>query len=199
MEYIETEHLILREWTLTDVRDQVEGLSNFETAKNLTIPFPYGTQNSLDYITKHTKNNENSYAFAVELKENKKVIGGTSLDFKNGKHDGGIWLNEKFTGKGYGTEVWIARAKFAFDVLRLDELENGYFEFNERSKHLHEKIGYKVIGKTTIFCPALNSDVVEILAKLTKMDFYRAMRDGKLQGVYNKINFINTNSGRFHL
>ena len=199
MKYIETERLILREWTFDDINDQVEGLSNFETAKNLTIPFPYNAQNSFDYISKHLKNNENSYAFAVELKETNKVIGGASLEFRNGKYSGGIWLNEKFTGKGYGTEVWIARAMFAFDVLRLDELENGYFEFNERSKHLHEKVGYKIIGKTTNFCPALNSEVVEVRVKLTKMDFYNAMRDEKLHKVYEKVKLKDTNSGRFHL
>lgn len=173
MQKIETERLILREWTLDDVDDQVEGLSNFETAKNLTVPFPYTREHSIAYITKHLENNKDSYAFAVELKETGKVIGGTSLDLKDGIYHGGIWLNEKYTGKGYGTEVWTARARFAFEVLGLNEIENGFYEFNGRSKHMQEKIGYKIVGKTINFCPALNSEVVEVLTRLTKEDFYK--------------------------
>ena len=38
---LETERLILREWQLTDIPDMVEGLNDFYTAKNLTIPFTF--------------------------------------------------------------------------------------------------------------------------------------------------------------
>ncbi len=187
MKNIETERLILREWTLKDVPDQVEGLGNFETAKNLTVPFPYTEENSVAYITKHLKNTPASYAFAVQLKGTNKVIGGTSLDFRDGQYNGGIWLNEAYTGKGYGTEVWIARAKFAFEVLKEKEIVCGYFEFNNRSKHMQEKIGHKTVGKQTNFCPALNKEVAEVLTTLKKEDFYAAMQSPKLKPVYDKI------------
>ncbi len=187
MKYIETERLILREWTLNDVHDQVEGLSNFETAKNLAVPFPYTEKDSIEYISKHSKNGPNKYAFAIELKGTKKVIGGTDLGL-NSKHENycsGIWLNENYTGKGYGTETYIALDKFAFEVLNIDKIEEGFFEFNNRSKHLHEKVGYKIIGKSTAFCPALNHEVVEILTRLTKANFYNALKAPKLKEVYN--------------
>ena len=179
MQKIETERLILREWTLDDVSDQVEGLGNFETAKNLVTPFPYTRDDSVAYITKCGKNDGEHYAFAVELKETGKVIGGTSLDLRNGKYGGGIWLNEKYTGKGYGTEVWVARAKFAFEELGVDEIENGFFEFNNRSRHMQEKVGYKIVGKKMNFCPALNSEVVEVLTTLSKEDFEKYLKSKK--------------------
>ncbi len=187
MKYIETDRLILRNWTLNDVKDQVEGLGNFETAKNLTVPFPYREENSIEYISKHLKNNVNSYAFAVELKENGKVIGGTSLDLIDGVYGGGVWLNENFTGRGYGTEIWIARAKFAFEVLGVDKLENGYFEFNERSRHMHEKVGHKTISNSVKYCPALKRNVVEIWTRLIREDFYKALNLANLMEIYNKI------------
>ncbi len=191
MKYIETERLILREWTLDDVPDQVEGLSNFETAKNLTVPFPYTTENSINYISKHLKNTYEYFAFAVELKETHKVIGGTSLELRNGQHgNGGIWLNEAYTGKGYGTEVWIARAKFAFEVLNLDKLENGYFEFNNRSKHMQEKLGFKPFGKFSNYCPALKQEVVEIRGRLTKESFYETLKTTKYKEIYDKIKIL---------
>lgn len=116
---IETERLILREWRLDDAEDLAEGLGNFETAKNLTVPFPYTTKDAIDFIAAHLKNTEICYEFAVELKQNGKVIGATSLDAKDGIYRGGIWLNEGYTERRYGTEVWIARAKFAFEILNL--------------------------------------------------------------------------------
>lgn len=190
MKFIETERLILREWTLDDVPDQVEGLGNFETAKNLITPFPYTVENSIAYISKHLKNNPESYAFAVELKGTKKVIGGTSLDLRDGRYNGGIWLNEAYTGKGYGTEVWLARAKFAFEVLNVDKIENGFFEFNTRSRQMQEKVGHIIVGKSIKFCPALNKEVGEILTELTKENFYNAIQTDKLKTIYDKIRFL---------
>ena len=184
---IETERLILREWTLDDVSDQVEGLSNFETARNLLVPFPYTEKNSIEYISKHLKNSYENNAFAVQLKDTKKVIGGTSIDFRDGKYSGGIWLNEVYTGKGYGTEIWLARAKFAFEVLKATEIEDGYFSFNNRSKHMQEKVGYKAVGKSTKFCPALGKECCEVLTRLTKTDFYEALKSTKLKAIYDKI------------
>lgn len=171
---LETERLILREWKLTDIKDMVEGLNDFDTAKNLTVPFPYTKKHAKSFINKHLKNDENNYYFAIVLKSENKVIGGTSLEIKNdiNKNKGGIWLNKKYHGKGYGTEVWIERARFAFQTLNLNELENGFFEYNENSWKMQKKLGYKIVGKTKNFCPALNSEVVEVVTNLKKEDFY---------------------------
>ena len=170
---IETERLILREWTFDDVGDMVEGLNDFDTAKNLTVPFPYTEEHAMAFIGKHLLNDEYNYYFAIVLKSENKVIGGTSLEIKNdiNKNKGGIWLNH---GKGFGTEVWIARAKFAFETLKLTELENGFFEHNEISWKMQQKLGYKIVGKTTNTCPALKKEVTEIVTNLTKENFYKS-------------------------
>lgn len=174
---IETERLLLREWQLTDADDMVEGLNDFDTAKNLTSPFPYTKKDALEFINKHLKNDEYNYYFAVVLKSNNKVIGATSLQIKKdiNKNKGGLWLNKKYHGQGFGTEVWKARAKFAFETLDLNELENGFFEHNSISWKMQKKLGYKIVGKTTNHCPALNSDVTEIITNLTKEDYYNSI------------------------
>ena len=125
---LETERLILREWKLSDIKDMVEGLNDFETAKNLTVPFPYTNEHAKCFINKHLQNDENNYFFAIVLKSENRVIGGTSLEIKNDlkKVKGGLWLNRKYHGQGFGTEVWFTRAKFAFENLNLTELENGF-------------------------------------------------------------------------
>lgn len=172
---IETDRLVLREWKLSDIDDMVEGLNNFDTAKNLTVPFPYTKADAIAFISKHLKNDEHNYYFAIVLKSNNKVIGGTSLEIKSeiNKNKGGIWLNKKYHGQGYGSEVWKARAMFAFEHLHLEELENGFFEYNQISWKMQQKFGYEIIGKTKNFCPALNKEVIEVITKLTKDNFYK--------------------------
>lgn len=172
---IETERLILREWKLSDKFDMVEGLNDFDTAKNLTVPFPYKIEHAQSFIDKHLKNDKYNYYFAIVLKSENKVIGGTSLEIKNdiNKNKGGIWLNKNYHGKGCGTEAWTARAKFAFEILNLNELENGFFKYNEVSWKMQQKLGYKIVGETINYCPALSNEVVEVVTKLSKEDFYK--------------------------
>ena len=170
---IETERLILREWQLDDVDAMVDGLSNFDVAKYLTVPFPYTKENAVDFIEKHNKNDESNYYFAVTKKSNGAVIGGTSLSCKDDTNleNGGLWLNQKFHNNGYGTELWYAMIKFWFSDKSRNVLISGYYSFNNASEKLHKKLGFKVVGKKKQFCPALKEDVDAITVRLTRDDF----------------------------
>ncbi len=145
---IETNRLILRPWKLEDIDDLTEGLNNINVSKWLAeVPYPYTKEDAKNFIN-YTINN-NLYNFAIVLKENQKVIGGTqisNINYFNGTAAGGIWLNEKYQGKGYGTEAFGARIKYAFEVLNLRRLENGYFKDNERSHKMQLKFGYQDEG-----------------------------------------------------
>ena len=145
---IETERLILRQYKLEDVNDIVEGLNNINVTKWLQgAPHPYTEQDALHFINKSLDNN--LYNFAIVLKSENKVIGGTQLtniDFHNGTAGGGIWISEKYWGHGYGSEAFGARIKYAFEVLGLRRLENGYFKENEKSHKMQLKFGYKDEG-----------------------------------------------------
>lgn len=145
---IETDRLILRQWQIEDVADSVEGLNNLNVSKWLAqVPYPYTEEDAKSFINKSIQNN--LYNFAIVLKEENKVIGGTQLSnisFVHGTAGGGIWLNEKYQGKGYGTEAFGARIKYAFEVLGLRRLENGYFKENEKSHKMQLKFGYKDEG-----------------------------------------------------
>lgn len=145
---IETERLILRKWAINDADAIVDGLNNINVSKWMShTPYPYTKADALEFIKKSIDNN--LYNFAIVLKETNEVIGGTQLrniDFVQGTAHGGIWTNEKYWGKGYGSEAWGARIKYAFEVLGLRRLENGYFEGNEKSWKMQEKFGYKKEG-----------------------------------------------------
>lgn len=136
---------MFREQTKNDVDFLVDGLNDVEVAKNLTVPFPYAKNDAIEFVEKHSHNGDERYYFAIERTEDNKTIGGTNITIdENGNFRGGIWLHRKFQGKGYGIEIWTARAKFAFDILGANELINGYFDFNERSKKMQLKVGYEI-------------------------------------------------------
>jgi RimJ/RimL family protein N-acetyltransferase len=168
---IETKRLIFRKWKLSDVDDLVDCLNDFELVKNMTMPFPYTKNDAIEFLAKRQQDDKNTYYFAVTTKSGE-LVGGTSLSLnKDGEFRGGIYVHRKFRGQGYGQEIFIARAKFAFDYLKLNEIRNGFFEFNEKSKNMQQKMGYKIVGKTKNYSPSLNSEVVEIITKLKKEDF----------------------------
>lgn len=175
---IETQRLILRPWKDTDADAIVAGFSDFDTAKMLIVPFPYSKADAIEFLEKRKNDDENSFYFAISLKENGKVIGGTNIciDKTNGSNGGGIWIDKNYQGFGYGTEAWTARAKFAFFDLNLDKLHNGYFEYNQVSPKMQQKIGYKIVGERERFCPSLGKNVKEIRTLLTKEDFIQKNR-----------------------
>ena len=145
---IETERLMLRQYKLEDADDIVEGLNNLNVTKWLQgAPYPYTKDDALYFINKSI--DENLYNFAIVLKSENKVIGSTQLtniDFYNGTAGGGIWISEKYWGNGYGSEAFGAKIKYAFEVLGLRRLENGYFKGNEKSHKMQFKFGYKDEG-----------------------------------------------------
>lgn len=155
-----TNRLILREWTLGDIDDLVEGLNDIEVAKWLAfVPHPYTNADAEKWIQYCISGSDEvkgraAYHFAIELKSTQKVIGGVSIDKINnyqGTAGGGIWLNTEYHGFGYGAEAFGKRIEFAFVDLNLRRLDNGYFKENESSFKLQEKFGYKVEGGRGLF------------------------------------------------
>jgi RimJ/RimL family protein N-acetyltransferase/8-oxo-dGTP pyrophosphatase MutT (NUDIX family) len=161
--YIETERLVLREWTASDLPAITDGLNNENVAKYLSsVPFPYTIDNAKEFFNSHNKNTRESMAFAITLRKTGEVIGGCGVKLKsNGVWSGGIWLNEKYHGKGYGTEAYRARTKFMFDICGARDIESGYYFDNIPSKKMHDKIGFRSSGRTEIHkCPARNGSEV---------------------------------------
>lgn len=174
---IESERLILRRWNLEDANDLVDGLNNLNVTKWMShTPYPYTKKDAIDFINKSI--NEKLYNFAIVLKENNKVIGGTQLrniDLEQGIAHGGIWINEKYWGKGYGREAWGARIKYAFEVLRLRRLENGFFDGNEKSWKMQQSFGYKLEGtrRQKYKCLSTEKIVDEHVTGLLKEEWIR--------------------------
>lgn len=179
---LETKRLILRDWQTNDEDELVEGLNNFNVSKWLAyIPFPYTKNDAKAWISNCIKNDENdkrnSYHFAIELKSENKVIGGTSLEkinvFQGIAGGGGIWLNEQYHGNGFGLEAFNRRIEFAFNELKLRRIENGFFDGNIASLNMQKKLGYKIEGKRRkgFLCIADGEYKDEIITGLLKEEW----------------------------
>jgi ribosomal-protein-alanine N-acetyltransferase len=179
---LETERLIIREWNKKDIDDLVEGLNDFKVTRWLAFaPHPYTKKDAEEWIAKCNAEakkgkKRDSYAFAIELKSEKKVIGGIDLSKvsrSQGTATGGIWLNRKYHGKGYGKEAWAERVRFAFEDLKLRRLENGFFKGNNSSLKMQKKLGFKIEGlrKEGFKCVADGKLKDEVITALLKKDW----------------------------
>lgn len=175
---LETNRLLLREWQTGDIDDLVDGLNNIEVSKWLAyIPYPYTTEDAKNWVEFCSGNPVGAYYFAIELKSEKKVIGGTSLEkIHTGQGisgGGGIWIHAKYHGFGYGAEAFGKRIEFAFRQLNLRRLENGFFDGNTSSWKMQERFGYKIEGKRRkgFLCMANGEYKDEITTALLKEEW----------------------------
>ena len=97
---IEGKRILLRSWKDEDINDLIEGLNNINVSRWLAnIPYPYTIKDAKEFIeySKSLNDNSKDIMLAIVLKEDNKVIGGTSIqniNKKDGTAGGGIWLNE---------------------------------------------------------------------------------------------------------
>lgn len=151
---IKTEKLILKELTKKDIKSIVENANNLNVTKWLLIvPYPYKIKDAKFWIKDSQKKAKEKprkdYTFGVELKSERKIIGGMGLhkvDRFQKKAEVGYWLGEKYWRKGYGSEALNEILKLAFNKLRLRRIEAGVFYGNTSSGKLLEKFGFKKEG-----------------------------------------------------
>ena len=148
MKRIETERLILREWSFSDEQDL------FEYAKNPNIGpragwKPMDNINEAREIIKMFINGGD--VWAIELKSNNKVIGSIGLhkDKQRPFHFVkmlGYVLSEDYWGQGIVPEGVNAVLDYAFNHLYLELTTVAHFPFNHQSKRVIEKCGFKYEG-----------------------------------------------------
>ncbi|MEN9338499.1 MAG: hypothetical protein RI945_224 [Candidatus Parcubacteria bacterium] len=154
MKEIKTKRLILRGYLISDWKDLVEGIGDFEVSKWLKkVPYPYTEKDAKDYLKKsikrQKKNDNTNYVFALYHKKDKKFIGSVGLhaiDYFSGVATTGSWLNKQYWRQGYITEAKIAVNNFAFNKLKLRRLGTDIYVDNIASNSVQEKLGYKLEG-----------------------------------------------------
>ena len=151
-----TARLVLRDWTRADVPDLIEGLDDLRVSRWLAlVPHPYTKADAEHWLAHCSQLAEQGverhhYEFAIEVASTQKVIGGVSLSRVNraqGTAGGGIWINARYHGLGYGSEAFAEKIRFAFVDLKLRRLENGFFKGNDASFAMQRRFGYRLEGE----------------------------------------------------
>lgn len=152
---IETERLILRPFEMTDLADFYEYASVPGVGEMAGWKHHESIEESktiLDMFIEEDK------TFAIVLKENSKVIGSLGvekygLEDKLTEFDGyygreiGYVLSKDYWGMSIMPEAVMAAINYLFNNLNLDFLTCGYYDFNNQSKRVQEKCGFKPYRK----------------------------------------------------
>ena len=152
---IQTDRLILRAFEQSDLDDffeyaSVEGVGEMAGWKHHQNKEE--SQMILNSFVEHDK------TFAICLKETGKVIGSLGVEMygledKLTEFDGykgreiGFVLAKAYWGQGLMPEAVKSVMKYLFDEIDLDFLLCGYYDFNEQSKRVQEKCGFKPYRK----------------------------------------------------
>lgn len=110
--------------------------------------FPLSIEQQQQWFEKNLNDNRN-FRFVIETPEDGAVGIATliDIDWKNRRATHGIKLaNVERRAKGIGTDAVMAIMRYAFDELGLHRLDGSWFDFNEASKRLYTKCGWKAEG-----------------------------------------------------
>lgn len=162
---IETDRLLLRPLELSDAEAMFAMDRNPEVHKYLWQNPSKSIEESIQII-EYVRNQYESNGigrFATIVKDTNEFIGWTGIKFvteqpENGNinfYDYGYRLNEKFWGKGYGTEASIAWLDYGFNQMKIENINAYTHSENLASNHILEKIGMclieKYLDKSNIF------------------------------------------------
>ena len=143
---IETERLILRPWQ----EDDAEALYKYASDPDIGPPAGWpphtSVENSRDIIRTVFAAPE---TYAVCLKDGipigsigLKLKGSTDMTDRDDECELGYWIGKPFWGQGLIPEASRALLQYAFDNLGMREVWCGYYEGNEKSKRVQEKLGF---------------------------------------------------------
>ena len=95
-------------------------------------------------------NKKISFVFAIEVTSINRFLGTIAfhnIDWVSRSATVGIAIHsEKDWGKGYGTEAMQLIIEFGWKSLNLRRVELSVHDFNERARHVYEKLGYVEFG-----------------------------------------------------
>ena len=149
----ETERLLIRKWEEKDYQDLFEYASLDEVTKFLSWPTYKDIQTAkerISFILEDYKQDKIDNDYAIELKEEKKVIGSIAFMKYTPKNEGsleiGYLLNPKYQGCGYMTEV----LKGAFRYIKTNNIAKRIYTvhdtLNTKSGNVMKRAGMTFEG-----------------------------------------------------
>lgn len=144
---LETERLILRRWTNEDAKALYEYAKDPDVGPIAGWPPHKSVDESLTII-KTVFNRSQCFAIceketgnaigAIELKLN----GHTDMTERDDECELGYWLGKPFWGRGYMPEAARELLRYGFETLQMTTVWCGYYDGNEKSRRVQEKLGF---------------------------------------------------------
>ena len=130
---LETDRLILRRWEESDAENLYEYAKDPDIGPIAGWPPHKSVEESLDVI-------RNVFCGeAIELKLN----GHTDMTERDDECELGYWIGKPFWGQGLIPEAAEEIIRHGFEDLGMRAIWCGYYEGNEKSKRVQEKLGFK--------------------------------------------------------
>ena len=148
---IETERLILRPWREDDAEDLYTYASDPDVGPPAGWPPHTSAEHSREIIRTVLTAPE---TYAVCLKENGKPVGSigfhrNDLAEADDEYELGYWIGKPFWGQGLIPEASRELLRYAFEDLGMNRIWCGYYDGNEKSRRVQEKLGF-VFHHTTV-------------------------------------------------
>ena len=141
----ETDRLILRAWEETDAESLYEYAKDERVGPVAGWPVHTSVENSRQVIKRILAVPE---TYAIVLKETGLPIGSIGLHHNDlAKCDDeaelGYWIGVPYWGRGLVPEAAKEVLRHAFEDLKLTRVWCAYYDGNEKSKRVQEKLGFK--------------------------------------------------------
>ncbi len=145
-----TKRLIIREISRKDASDIIRNVNDLRVSRYLlVVPYPYKRKNAEEWISSCIKDSKKKkrtdYSLAIELKNEKRLVGVISIMHLNkfqGIAEIGFWLGKEYWRQGIMSEAIAAILKFSFEKLKLRRIDWNAFAENRVSNILAKKFGF---------------------------------------------------------
>ena len=143
---LETERLILRPWKETDAENLYAYASDPEVGPPAGWPPHTSVENSREIIKGVLSHKE---TYAVCLKDGKPIgsiglhlNGSTDMTDRDDECELGYWIAKPFWGQGLIPEAARELLRYAFEKLGMRAVWCGYYDGNDKSRKVQEKLGF---------------------------------------------------------
>ncbi len=150
---LKTKRLILRPWCEDDAEELFKYAKDSDVGPLAGWPVHTSVENSREII-KTVLSAEGTYA--VCLKENGNPIGSvglktgsaTDMTEREDECELGYWIGKEFWGQGLIPEASREILRHAFEDLNMQVVWCGYYDGNEKSRRVQDKLGFVYHHKT---------------------------------------------------
>jgi len=142
---LETERLRLTPPADDDAETIARLANDWDVARRLArLPHPYHIEDAWVFLRELVPQ---GIVWAIRSGEEDALMGmmGLTPDPAGGGAEIGYWLGRPYWGRGYATEA--GRAVVAYGLQRFERLTSGYFEGNDASRRVLEKLGFQEVGR----------------------------------------------------